>query len=92
MEAHINGLAHILGMTSTDLARAIAGAAKHFAPPASLSSLAAKETGDAVKILIGENDVKNKDLKPETEASHGVFDVVEDVIETLEDFVGMDVP
>ncbi|KAF8193005.1 hypothetical protein BJ912DRAFT_961720 [Pholiota molesta] len=53
VEDRINVLAEALGMPSHDLASAIAGAVRAHVPPASLSSVAAKETGDAVNVLLG---------------------------------------
>jgi hypothetical protein len=53
VEDRINALAEALGMPSHDLASAIAGAVRAHVPPASLSSVAAKETGDTVNVLLG---------------------------------------
>lgn len=57
VEDKINALAEALGMPPKELASAIAGAVKEYVPPASLSSVAAKETGrssEAIKVLLGE--------------------------------------
>ena len=54
VEERINALASALGMPSNELASAIAGAVRSYVPPASLSSVAAKETGEAVKVLLSE--------------------------------------
>ncbi|KIJ53328.1 hypothetical protein M422DRAFT_202242 [Sphaerobolus stellatus SS14] len=59
VEDHIQALAAALGMPSKELATAIAEAVKNYVPPASLSSISAAEatsTGEAVKVLVGEND------------------------------------
>ncbi|EGN97352.1 hypothetical protein SERLA73DRAFT_184027 [Serpula lacrymans var. lacrymans S7.3] len=53
VEDRLNALAEALGMPSHDVASAIAGAVRDHVPPASLSSIAAQETGSAVKILVG---------------------------------------
>lgn len=45
VERRIDQLAVALGIPSKDLANAIAGAVKNYVPPASLSSVAAHETG-----------------------------------------------
>jgi hypothetical protein len=56
VQDRINALAESLGMPSSDLARAIADAVRRYVPPASLSSVAAKETGEAVRILTNEDE------------------------------------
>ncbi|KAG6833154.1 hypothetical protein H0H87_010541 [Tephrocybe sp. NHM501043] len=57
VEDRINALARALGMPSKDLASAIAVAVREYVPPASLSSVAAKETGPAVQeMLKGEEE------------------------------------
>lgn len=52
VEDRINGLARALGIPSKELASAIAGAVRQYVPPASLSSIAAKETGEVVENLL----------------------------------------
>ena len=52
VEDRIRGLARALGIPSKELASAIAGAVRQYVPPASLSSIAAKETGEAVERLL----------------------------------------
>ncbi|GJE95254.1 hypothetical protein PsYK624_114370 [Phanerochaete sordida] len=52
VEERINELASALGMPSKDLASAIAVAVHDFVPPATLSSVAAHQTGDAVQYLV----------------------------------------
>ncbi|PPQ86486.1 hypothetical protein CVT26_012080, partial [Gymnopilus dilepis] len=54
VEAHIEGLAAALGMPTNEVASAIASAVRAYVPPASLSSIAAKETGEAVRVLLQE--------------------------------------
>ena len=52
MEDRINGLARVLGIPSKELASAIAGAVRQNVPPASLSSITAKETGTVMESLL----------------------------------------
>lgn len=52
VEDRINGLARELGIPAKELASAIAGAVRQYVPPASLSSIAAKETGRVVESLL----------------------------------------
>lgn len=57
LEDRINGLAKELGIPSKELASAIAGAVRKHVPPASLSSIAAKETGKIVESLLEVEDI-----------------------------------
>lgn len=97
VEDRINALAQALGATSPDLARAIAGAVRHYSPPASLSSIAAKETGEAVRILTNEVQT-DKEPGPNAgsgSSAHGAKEspgIFEGIIENVENFVGMDEP
>jgi hypothetical protein len=52
VEDRINGLAMALGIPSKELASAIAGLVRQYVPPASLSSIVAKETGEVVESLL----------------------------------------
>ncbi|KAG5641116.1 hypothetical protein DXG03_005979, partial [Asterophora parasitica] len=52
VEERINALARALGMPSSELAAAIAVAVREYVPPASLSSVAAHETGPAVQAML----------------------------------------
>ncbi|KAI0697983.1 hypothetical protein BC835DRAFT_1269501 [Cytidiella melzeri] len=52
VEDRINDLASALGMPSKDLASAIAVAVHEYVPPASISSIAASQTGSAVEFLV----------------------------------------
>ena len=52
VEDRINGLARALGIPSKELASAIAGAVRQYVPPASLSSIAAKETGTVAESFL----------------------------------------
>jgi len=61
VEDRINGLARMLGMPSKELASAIAGAVRQYVPPASLSSVAAKETGEVVEALLKDGNEKEED-------------------------------
>lgn len=90
VEDRINGLASALGMPSNELASAIAGAVRSYVPPASLSSVAAKETGDAVKVLLsepreGEGHTSNSEADP-------IGGVMGGIVTGMEGFVGMDEP
>ncbi|KAJ7075248.1 hypothetical protein B0H15DRAFT_917046 [Mycena belliarum] len=88
VEDRINALADALGMPKKDLASAIAGAVKAYVPPASLSSVAAHQTGEAVDALLKGVD-KKEDAEPEpqqdAEAAGGVGGM-------MGTFVGMDEP
>ena len=52
VERRINELAAALGIPSKDLASAIAGAVREYVPPASLSSIAAHQTGYVTCLLL----------------------------------------
>jgi len=52
VEGKITALAQALGIPTKDLASAIAVAVREYVPPASLSSIAAEETGPAVKVML----------------------------------------
>ena len=97
VEDKINDLAYALGMPSRELASAIAIAVREYVPPASLSSVAAKETGSIAQVLVhgATDDEEGKFAKitqggaNEPEATQGVF---ESVIHGVNDFVGMEEP
>lgn len=85
VEDKIEALAEALGMPKQDLASAIAGAVRQYVPPASLSSVAAKETGPAVEVLVSDD--------PEQKAAEvSGTGVVEGVVNSFDSFVGMDEP
>ncbi|CCM02735.1 uncharacterized protein FIBRA_04842 [Fibroporia radiculosa] len=90
VEQRIEELARALGLPSGDLARAIADAVREHVPPASLSSVAAHETGDAVKYVVDPSGAAASDAEsaPASTASRG-FGVVQ---EALEAAVGLDEP
>lgn len=95
VEERINELAEALGMPSNELASAIALAVRNYVPPASLSSVAAKETGSAVKILVeGAEATENLDVP--TSSPTGTPGVVGGVVEGIEkgfeNFVGFEEP
>jgi hypothetical protein len=97
VEDRINGLAQALGMPPTDLASAIAIAVREYVPPASLSSVAAKETGPAVEAMLkGASDEQMQKLETEktqaAAASAHPAGVVGGVVSGMESFVGMDEP
>lgn len=56
VEDRVNGLASALGIPSKELASAIAGVVRQHVPPASLSSIAAKETGKVVESFLKEEE------------------------------------
>ncbi|KAJ3572294.1 hypothetical protein NP233_g3173 [Leucocoprinus birnbaumii] len=88
VEDKINDLAKALGMPSKELASAIAVAVRNHVPPASLSSVAAKETGPAVQALL-------KEPPSEAQSATGApsaTGVVSGVVEGVGSFVGMDEP
>ncbi|KAF8063591.1 hypothetical protein FPV67DRAFT_253403 [Lyophyllum atratum] len=90
VEDRINALARALGMPPKELASAIAVAVRQYVPPASLSSVAAKESGPAVKAMLsGEGYDHVKVEKVAEEASNGV---VGGIVSGMEGFVGMDEP
>jgi hypothetical protein len=55
VEDRLNALAEALGIPPKELASAIAGVVKEHVPPASISSMAAKETGQTVKVLLNQD-------------------------------------
>jgi len=71
VEDRINALAQALGVPSSDLAHAIASAVRYHVPPASLSSIVAKETGEAVRILTGDGGIPGQGSA--SGSSSGVF-------------------
>ncbi|KAJ7590426.1 hypothetical protein C8J56DRAFT_1014285 [Mycena floridula] len=87
VESLINELANALGMQSKDLAVAIASAVKEFVPPASLSSIAAEQTGksEIVEELLNPSKAK-EDINPEGAG------IVGGVLGGIETMVGMDEP
>ncbi|PPQ71524.1 hypothetical protein CVT24_006474 [Panaeolus cyanescens] len=85
VEDKIEALAEALGMPKQDLASAIAGAVRQYVPPASLSSVAAKETGPAVEVLVSDETVQEK---PDASGTG----VVEGMVNSFDSFVGMDEP
>jgi hypothetical protein len=98
VEDRINALASVLGMPSNELASAIAIAVREYVPPATLSSIAAKETGTIVKMLVkGVQDHEAQKVaertKVKSESENGkTTGVVEGVVNGMGSFVGMDEP
>ncbi|KAG5350361.1 hypothetical protein C0989_011369 [Termitomyces sp. Mn162] len=84
VEDKINALAQALGMSSKDLASAIAVAVREYVPPASLSSIVAKESGTAVQEMLQGETSAESDVQ-----STGVVDSMEKGMDT---FVGMEEP
>ncbi|KAJ7704163.1 hypothetical protein B0H16DRAFT_1638037 [Mycena metata] len=91
VEDRINALADALGMPSRDLASAIAGAVKQYVPPASLSSVAAHQTGEAVDTLLKETEKTDEERKTEKDAEGG-GGIAEGIASGMGSFVGMDEP
>ncbi|KAJ7161955.1 hypothetical protein C8R43DRAFT_991796 [Mycena crocata] len=92
VEDRINALADALGMPSRDLASAIAGAVKQHVPPASLSSVAAHQTGEAVEALLKGTEESDDHEKLKTETQEGGAGIVSNIASGMENFVGMDEP
>ncbi|KAJ7874465.1 hypothetical protein B0H13DRAFT_1633090, partial [Mycena leptocephala] len=90
VEDRINALADALGMPSRDLASAIAGAVKQYVPPASLSSVAAHQTGEAVEVLLNSAEKTDEQRAAEKNAEGG--GVVDGIASGFGSFVGMDEP
>ncbi|KAJ6511185.1 hypothetical protein C8R45DRAFT_859051 [Mycena sanguinolenta] len=91
VEDRINALADALGMPSRDLASAIAGAVKQYVPPASLSSVAAHQTGEAVEAMLNGAEKSDEQRKAEQEAEGG-GGIVDGIANGMGSFVGMDEP
>ncbi|KAJ7901056.1 hypothetical protein B0H14DRAFT_3123624 [Mycena olivaceomarginata] len=91
VEERINALADALGMPSRDLASAIAGAVRQHVPPASLSSVAAHQTGAAVDELLREKTDEEKQREAEKNAEEG-GGIVDGIASGMGSFVGMDEP
>jgi len=53
IEDHIHALADAFGVPASNLAFAIAEAVREHVPPASIASVAAKETGTLIQALVG---------------------------------------
>jgi len=98
VEDRINALASALGMPSRELASAIAIAVREYVPPASLSSITAKETGNVVEALIkGTQDADAQKVEERSKGNAGSEDalgtgVVEGIVNGMGSFVGMDEP
>lgn len=92
VESHILALALALGMPTHELASAIAGAVRAYVPPASLSSIKAHETGEAVKILLKEPAATSGGEQGAWEAASTAAGVVGGVVSGVENFVGMEEP
>jgi len=93
VEDKINELAKALGMPSKDLASAIASAVAQYVPPATLSSVAAHETGPVVEALIkGASEGGDEGQKAKQQADESDAGVVGGVFSGMGTFVGMDEP
>ncbi|KAF7313952.1 hypothetical protein HMN09_00553600 [Mycena chlorophos] len=89
VEDRINALADALGMPSRELASAIAGAVKQHIPPASLSSVAAHQTGDAVEAMVKATGEEHESGDKKNEGDGGVVD---NIASGMGSFVGFDEP
>ncbi|TCD64801.1 hypothetical protein EIP91_003613 [Steccherinum ochraceum] len=69
VEQRINELAAALGLPSKDLASAIADAAREYVPPASISSIAAHQTGDAVQYIVDPSGAASSDAQTQVGAT-----------------------
>jgi hypothetical protein len=87
VEEKINALAKALGMPSKDLAVAIANAVRQYVPPASLSSVAAKETGPVIEALVQGRAGEHSEGGTKAAGSIGAAGKV---LSGIESFVGMD--
>ena len=93
VEERINALANALCMPSNELASAIAGAVPSYVPPASLSSVAAMETGEAAKVLLSEPKGDQGHISASNGAAAEIIGgVVGGIITSLESFVGTEEP
>ncbi|KAH8105310.1 hypothetical protein BXZ70DRAFT_517738 [Cristinia sonorae] len=90
VERRINELAAALGLPSKDLASAIAGAVREYVPPASISSIAAHQTGDAVKFIVDPSGASSSEAanQPGATAAHAY----QAVAAAFEAAVGLDEP
>ncbi|OBZ72927.1 hypothetical protein A0H81_07188 [Grifola frondosa] len=79
VEDRINELASALGVPSKELASAIAAAVREYVPPASLSSVAAHQTGSAVQFLMDPSGAaaSKADQTPVAGATRGIASVFE---------------
>ncbi|KAJ7711304.1 hypothetical protein B0H14DRAFT_2483233 [Mycena olivaceomarginata] len=92
VEERINALADALGMPSRDLASAIAGAVRQHVPPASLSSVAAHQTGAAVDELLREKTDEEKQREEAEKNGEEGGGIVDGIASGMGRFVGMDEP
>ncbi|KAH8827741.1 hypothetical protein DL96DRAFT_1114807 [Flagelloscypha sp. PMI_526] len=91
VQRKIEELAEVLGIQSSDLASAIAGAVHQYVPPASLSSIQASQTGKVIEALVSGVSQQSSATPTNTE-SGGTTGVAGIVAESVENFVGMDEP
>ncbi|CDO71894.1 hypothetical protein BN946_scf184940.g41 [Trametes cinnabarina] len=89
IEDRINDLAAALGIPSKDLAVAIADAVREHVPPASLSSVAAHETGTLVQYLVDPNAAAQAEA---TGVMNGAGRGMGAVSSAIEAAVGLDEP
>jgi len=91
VEERINELASALGMPSKDLASAIAVAVHEYVPPATISSIAAHQTGDAVEYLVDPTGAAAADAEA-TAAAPAASRGLKAAAKAFEAAVGMDEP
>ncbi|RXW19752.1 hypothetical protein EST38_g6114 [Candolleomyces aberdarensis] len=93
VEDKINDLAAALGLPSHELASAIALAVHNYVPPASLSSIAAKETGSVVDVLVeGAESGQAEGLNVPQKSPEPTPGVVGEIVNGFETFVGLEEP
>ncbi|KAJ2922112.1 hypothetical protein H1R20_g14994, partial [Candolleomyces eurysporus] len=93
VEDKINDLAAALGLPSHELASAIALAVHNYVPPASLSSIAAKETGSVVDVLVeGAESGEAEGVTVPQRSPKPTPGVVEEIVNGFETFVGLEEP
>jgi len=90
VEDRINELASALGMPSKDLASAIADAVREYVPPASISSIAASQTGEAVQWLV--DPTHASDAEAESAVTATATRGLKAVASAFEAAVGLDEP
>ncbi|KIP02374.1 hypothetical protein PHLGIDRAFT_130777 [Phlebiopsis gigantea 11061_1 CR5-6] len=91
VEERIHELAVALGMPSKDLASAIAVAVHEHVPPATLSSLAAHQTGEAVQYLVNPEAASASDASA-TEIAPAASNAAKGAAKLFDAVVGMDEP
>ncbi|KAK7696504.1 hypothetical protein QCA50_001162 [Cerrena zonata] len=92
VEQRINELALALGMPSKDLASAIANVVREYVPPASLSSISAHQSGEAVSYLVDPSGASVSATETQTAVTENVTKGLGTVASVIEAAIGMDEP